>query len=801
MPTSAVTESGLKGLVEYDLSPEYLVERLIQLGLEVDSFDDRGAKLKGFIVAEVVEKSAHENADKLSVCKVNTGEGDPVTVVCGAPNVAAGQKIAFAPVGTEIPDAGFTIEKRKIRGVVSEGMICSERELGIGESHEGILVLEDNLQPGTPLPEVFGDVIYHVEVTPNRGDCLSHLGVAREISAITGNPVMLPDAIPQEVDEKASDAIVVEIEAPDLCPRYAARVVKGVNVAPSPLWLQDALKKIGVRPINNVVDVASYVMFETGHPLHAFDYDQVGGKKIIVRPAGEGEKFTTLDSKERTLSDGALLICDADRAVAIAGVMGGENSEITDTSVNVLIESAWFNPSSIRKTARSLGLATDASYRFERGADINVVEYAANRAASLIAEIAGGEVLSGIVDEYPGMHTPTRIDLRFKRTNDILGMELTPERQTEILSSLGCRVIESDNVLVRLDVPSWRTDITLEIDLIEEIARVHGYSELPTDPRALIGAFVEVEPLQDLIRRTRQFFVANGFAEVVAPYQTDPDSAQRYGKAIELRNALGLDTSYMRTNLLPGLGRIVGLNQRHSRPDLRLFEIGKAFREGREEEGAVSGIVEVEELALVLSGSGEPVAWDRKDYQTDIYDLRGIIDRYMAHVGVRHTEYRPVEEERWGIGSPALALFVHGEEIGRLGPLDTWIKERHDLSGNQAILLLDLEKLSKLTQGISQYVPPSKYPSVERDISVLLDAGILNAEVERAISAVGGELLQSVRLFDLYQGKGIPESKKSMSYSLTFGSEEKTLEDEEVDQQVMTIVKELSKQFGAELRS
>ena len=801
MPTSAVTESGLKGLVEYDLSPERLADELIQLGLEVESIDNRHEKLNGFVVGEVITKEKHENADKLSVCTVSTGSEDPVTVVCGAPNVEAGQKVAFAPVGTEIKEAGFSIEKRKIRGVVSEGMICSEAELGLGEGADGILVLPEECEPGTPLREIFGDVVFEIDITPNRGDCLSHLGVSREISAITGNPIRFPEFIPEEVDELTSNAVAVEIEDEDLCPRYAARVVKNVKVEPSPVWLQDALKKLGVRPINNVVDVASYVMFESGHPLHAFDYDQVRGKKIVVRTAEKGEKFTTLDSKERELPERALLICDAERSVAIAGVMGGENSEITDSSTNVLIESAWFDPSSIRKTARELGLATDASYRFERGADIGIVEYAVNRAALLIAEIAGGEVLKGIVDAYPTAHNMRNVKLRFYRTASILGLEIDPERQVSILESLGCEVAEKDENGATFSIPTWRTDIAREIDLIEEIARINGYGAIPDDTRAMIGSFVGVEPVQELIGRTRQFFVANGFTEVVVPYQTDPESAQQYGKAVELRNALGLDTSFMRTNLLPGLGKIVSLNERHSRQNLRLFEIGKAFRTAGEDEGTIPGIVEVEELALVMTGGAEPFGWDIKERETDLYDLRGIIDRYLVAIGLGVGEYRSVDEAKWGIGTPGLALYVADHEVGRLGPIDNWIAERYNLGSKPYVLLLDVERVSKLKRGTPQYVPPSKYPVVDRDISVVVDGAIRNADLEVAIQKQGGELLRSVQLFDIYQGKGIPEGKKSVSYGLKFGSSEKTLEDNEVDEQLQGILKGLAKEFNAELRS
>ncbi len=801
MPTSAVTDSGLKELVEYDLSPEDVAERLTGLGLEVESIDNRYEELNDFIVGEVVTKEKHEKADKLSVCTVSTGSGEPLTVVCGASNVEAGQKIAFAPVGTEISGAGFTVEKRKIRGVVSEGMICSESELGLGEGHDGILVLPKELEPGTPLSEVFGDVVYEIDITPNRGDCLSHIGVSREIAAITGNRIRFPESTPEETDELTSDTVEVEIEDPDLCPRYAARVVKNVKVEPSPLWLQEALKKIGVRPINNVVDVASYVMFESGHPLHAFDYDQVSGKKIVVRTAEKGEKFTTLDSKERELPEDALLICDAKRPVAIAGVMGGENSEITDSSTNVLIESAWFDPSSIRKTARGLGLATDASYRFERGADIGIVEYAINRAARFIAKIAGGEVLKGIIDAYPVPKEERKVPLRFHRTASILGLEIEHERQIGILEALGCKVVKREQDGATFLVPTWRTDITQEIDLIEEIARVNGYGAIPDDTRAMIGIFVGVDPVQELIGRTRQFFVANGFTEVVAPYQTDPESAQQYGEAVELRNALGEDTSFMRTNLLPGLGKIISLNERHSRRNLRLFEIGKAFRSAGQSEGIIPGIVEMEELALVVAGKAGPFAWDVKEREVDLYDLRGVVDRYLGSLGLGSGEYRPVNQAKWGIGVPALALFVNNQEVARLGSIDDWVLKRYDIASQPYVMLLDMERLSKAKKGTSQYVPPSKYPVVDRDISILLDASVHSGDVEAMIQKRGGELLQEMQLFDIYQGKGIPKGKKSISYGLKFGSKEKTLEEAHVDEQLKQILKGLMEEFKAELRS
>lgn len=801
MPSRKIVESWLKTLVSYEIEPQELAERLIHLGLEVEGVEDRREKLRGFIVAEVLTKEAHENADKLSVCTVSTGNGDPVTVVCGAPNVAAGQKVAFAPVGTEIPDAGFTIGKRKIRGVASEGMICSEKELGIGDSHEGIMVLPDDVHVGTPLADLFGDVIYEVEVTPNRGDCLSHLGVAREVSAISGNPVRLQDATPNVVDEHTTEAVSVRIDVPDLCPRYAARVVKGVTIGPSPAWLQDRLNKIGVRPRNNIVDIASYVMFETGHPLHAFDYNLIKGSHISVNTAKGGETFVTLDGKERTLPEGALMICDAERPVAVAGVMGGENSEINDDTVDVLIESAWFAPSSVRKTAKALGLSTDASYRFERGADIGMVEYALDRAAAMMSEIAGGNVLSGIVDEYPVKHENITVTLRHDRAGAILGIDIPYARQIALLESIGFREISVGTDSSEIGVPSWRTDVTMEIDLIEEIARLNDYASIPDDARAMVSFDLADDPMQRLIRRSREFFVSNGCTEIVVPYQTDPESAGRYGKPIELRNALGLETSYMRSNLLPGIGRVVGLNQRHSRPNLRLFEIGKAFREGRPEQGDIPGIVEMEELALVMSGAAEPESWDMNERPSDLYDLRGLVDRYLATLGYENIVYEPVDEPMWGVDAPALALKVGGEEVGRLGQLDGWIRDRHDIAGAPVVALIDLGRLNGVEPASPKYSAPSRYPAVDRDISLLVDQSVRNADLEASINAAAGDLLRNVRLFDLYQGKGITDGKKSVSYALTFASPDRTLEDAIVEERVAAVVQSLAESHGAELRS
>ncbi len=786
-------------MTPFTFSPEELSRRLLYLGIEVESFDDRFRQLEGFLVGEVLTKEPHPNADKLSVVTVATGH-ETLTVVCGAPNVAAGQKIAFAPVGKEVPSMGVTIGKRKIRGVESSGMICSEAELGLGEGHDGILVLPADSPVGAPLTQVLGDVIYDIEVTPNRADCLSHLGLAREIAAMTGEQVFLPPPELTEVAASVADACTVTIEDPELCPRYAARVVKGVKIGPSPDWLQDIIVKLGLRPRNNVVDITSYVLFECGHPLHAFDYDRLAGNAIVVRPVEGGEKFVTLDGKEHELPAGALMICDAEKPVAIAGVMGGENSEITDGTVNVLIESAYFNPSSIRKTARRLGLSTDASYRFERGTDIDNVIYAVDRAASLIAQLAGGEVLAGPLDVYPNVREEKVIELRFQRTIDIVGLDIPDARQAELLERLGFGVSPRENRRAMVTVPSFRVDIFQEIDLVEEIARLNGYDEIPADARAAVSFNTQVDPQLRIVEDTRRFFVDNGYMEIVPLYLSDPDTAGAYGNAVRLRNALGRDFSALRTSLAISMSKTIGFNQRHGRADLRLFEVGKAFRTSSPDKGVVPGFVETRELAVAMVGQSEPMAWDVPARQVDLHDLRGVIDRYFDRLAIRQVEYRAVDEARWGVGAPALAVFVAGEEIARLGPLDADLMKRDDVSGPPYILLLDLDRLARHAYNDATYVAPSRFPVVRRDISFLVDAATPNDALESTIRRAGAPLLSGVRLFDLYQGKGIDPGKKSLAYALSFTAFDRTLEDATVDGVMGAIREALTSEQGIALR-
>ncbi|HVZ38104.1 MAG TPA: phenylalanine--tRNA ligase subunit beta [Candidatus Kapabacteria bacterium] len=799
MPNKNIIQSWLKTIVPYSYAPAELASLLMSRGIEVASIDDRFTALAGFVVGHVLTCEKHPNADKLSVTTVTTG-GDPVTVVCGAPNVAAGQKIVFAPVGQFITTAGFTIEKRKIRGIESNGMICSAAELGLSDDHGGIMVLPEDTPVGMAVAELLGDVIFEIDITPNRPDCLSHIGVAREVAALTGGQARLPEVTVAESPAGVHEAASVVVHDPALCPRYMARVIRGVTVGPSPEWLQEAMRKLGLRPRNNIVDITNYVLFECGQPLHAFDYDTLAGHRIEVRAALPGERFTTLDSREHELPEGALMICDAERPVAIAGVMGGENSEITDGTVNVLLESAYFNPASVRRTAKLLGISTDASYRFERGADWAMTAYAADRAAALIAEIAGGEVLAGVIDIYPEPVAQPSPILRFARTNAILGVSIEPAMQCRYLESIGFRIANVDEREVIAVAPTWRPDILEEIDLIEEIARLYGYDRIPANPHAAVTFDTSVDPLQKLVAATRTFFIDNGFTEIVPYYFTDPETASAYGTPIELRNALGRDTSMLRTSVVPTMASTLALNMRYGRTDLRLFEIGTAFRAGRQDQGVVPGIVEMTELSVCASGAGGVRGWDVPDRAADLYDVRGMIDRYLARIGVAQVRYEPSDQVKWGFGAPALVIFAGEDEVGRLGPFDPELLQRFDLSGAPVIAVFDVERLARNIAPIARYQAPSKYPVVHRDISLLVDAAVENATLEGTIRSAGGALLTGVRLFDLYQGKGIEEGKKSMTYALSFTSYEKTLEDGVVDGAVGGIVNQLEGRFGAKLR-
>src|SRR5690606_5421828 len=556
------------------ISVDEIVDKLTMCGLEVEDYINQQEIYKDFIIASVTKKEKHPNADKLSLCKVNTGN-EELQVVCGAPNVAEGQKIIFAPVGSTIPSNGMKLSKIKIRGVESNGMICSEAELEIGSDASGIKVLDNNLKEGTPITEALGlnDVIFEIAITPNRSDALSHIGIARDLSAIFNRKLIYPEIKIVESETPVTDVASVEILDKENCPRYIARVIKDVKIKESPEWLKDKLIKIGLRPINNIVDITNFVMNETGQPLHAFDLDRLAGKKIIVKSTSSKMKFTTLDSKVRELPAGTLMICDAEREVEIAGVMGGENSEVTSQTKNILLESAHFNPSHIRKVAKALGLSTDASYRFERIVDPNLTEFAANRAASLIAEIAGGKVIKGIIDVYPEKINERKVLLRLSRIKKILGYEIPSDKIKNILTKLGLKMISTEDDKLTLSVPTVRPDLEREIDIIEEVARIYGYDQIPAVPKITITLEKKYDE-STFTNNVRELSTSFGLYEILNNPLVDEGAAGFGGNPVKLLNPQSVEMSFLRTSLVPGALTVIANNINRGEKNLFFFEIG-----------------------------------------------------------------------------------------------------------------------------------------------------------------------------------------------------------------------------------
>ena len=555
------------------ISSKEIVSKLTLAGLEVEDFIDESEIYKDFIVALIKEKRKHPNADRLSLCTVYDGQND-LQVICGAPNVDKDQKVVFAPVGTIIPKGNFAISKAKIRGIESNGMICSEDELLLSDDHLGIIVLDSKLKPGTKITKALGmdDVILEIGITPNRPDALSHIGIARDIAAIFGRKLLQPKIKLKESKVRVKSSASIEIQDIVNCPRYTAKVVKDITVRESPDWLKNRITKIGLRPRNNIVDITNYVMHECGQPLHAFDLDLLNGNKIIVNSTKSDSSFTTLDSKNRKLPKGSLMICDSEKEVAIAGIMGGENSEITDSTKNILIESAYFNTSSIRKTAKNLGLSTDASYRFERGTDPNNTVFAAERTAQLISELAEGQILSGTIDVYPKKIKNKILKLRIGRINKVLGYSISEKSITSILKNLGMKIISRTIKVITVSIPTFRPDIEREIDLIEEIARIYGYDNIPTVSRISItlGEKFDESSFADNVK---YIACSIGFYEMINNPLQSKELAALTGEPVKIMNPLSMDMEYLRTSLIPGALSVISQNIKYGEKDLQFFEI------------------------------------------------------------------------------------------------------------------------------------------------------------------------------------------------------------------------------------
>lgn len=781
------------------ISVEEIVEKVSIAGLEVEEVIDQSASYNNMVVGFVKEAKKHPNADKLSVCIVNDGLSD-YNVVCGAPNVTTGQKIAFAKVGAVIPSNGLKLEKVKIRGEVSMGMICSEKELGISDNHEGILVLNGELKEGTPLSEAIGmnDVVIDVSVTPNRADALSHIGFARDIAAIFKRKLNLPEIKITESSRKSENVAAVEIVDSKNCPRYVGKIVEGVTIKESPEWLKRKLKSIGLRPINNVVDVTNYILYEVGQPLHAFDLDNLAERKIVVKCAGDGEKFTTLDSKERTLTSSDLMICDASKKVAIAGVMGGENSEVTSSTKNILIESAFFNPSSVRKTAKRLGLSTDASFRFERGTDYNIVVWAARRAAQLIKELAGGEILSGEIDAYPQVIPVRSTSVRFDRITKILGYSISVEEIKSILINLGFEIKNIDQEKLTVEIPSYRHDIEREIDIIEEVARVYGYEKIPD----IKNISVTLEPKIDQASfndNVRNTLTSMGFFEIITNSLLNEEIAVKFGNPIKMLNPQSSEMSHLRPSLIPGMLQSISNNLKVSERNLKFFEIGKTFEKKHEGEiQSFDDFTETDCLIIGMSGYSIQTEWFDKDKQYDFYDLKGVVESFVSRLFTNIVyNLNECENDNYDLCS---SISLLKNEIGIGGKVKEDLLKLFDINQDVYSFIINLDKLREIRSSEKVFTELLKFPKVYRDVAFILDKTIKSDKVIEIIKEAGSNLLHQIKLFDIFQSDSLGEGKKSLAFQLEFYNKERTLTENEIEKDFRNIIKAVEKNFSAQLR-
>ena len=791
----------LKEYIDFNLSPQELSDRLLMVGIETKSIKQLDEGLDRVIVGRINAVRKHPMADKLVLCDVDVGTGGDVQIVCGAPNAREGLVAPAGLVGARLPN-GVTIKAAKIRGEESHGMLCSEKELAISDEATGLMELPGDLQIGAPLAEALSldDTMLELEITPNRPDCLSIIGVAREISVTTGNPLRLPQVDVREGTTEIRNLTSVTIDDPALCPRYAARVIRGVQVGPSPAWLQRRLEAVGVGVINNVVDITNFVLMEYGHPLHAFDYHRLAENRIVVRHAKPGEILKTIDEEGRELAPDMLVIADVEKPVALAGVMGGFDSEIADQTVDVLLESAYFYPPSIRKTSKVLDMHTEASHRFERGADPEGVIPVINRAAQLIAEIAGGDICAGIIDVYPGKQQPIQVKLRPERVNFVLGTQIAAAQMRDILARLGFSVSDVFEVIV----PTFRPDVTREIDLIEEIARVYGYDNIPIALPAGDIPIPEVDSKGQLRERVKIYLLECGMMEAINYAFYHPSSFDRMRlaptnplrNAVPIRNPLIADQSIMRTTLLPSLLTNAQRNRNYQIDDVQFFELSKVFIPTEDGESPS----EPERVAGLIAGNLGAGVYGDTLRPADFFDIKGIVEGLLDLCSVSGYTVDRADDPTFHPGKSAEIRVKEGR-LCIFGEAHPAVLENYDLLQKAYLFEVDFDKLVTVARTVKEFEPISIYPSVNRDLAIVLDAEISSSLPAEVIRSTGGELVRSLRLFDLYTGEQVGEGKKSLAFAIEYHSKTETLTDEIVDKAHGEIVRQLKRELGAVLRS
>jgi len=807
-----VTLNWLKQYVDFNWSPETLTERLTMLGLEVEGVRKISGDFEGIVVAQILTREPVPGSDKLSVCKVNDGKGER-TIICGAQNHQPGDKVPLILPNFALPlkpgeSKPFVIKERKVFGITSQGMMCSPQELGLPDPVDGLLILPADAPVGKPFGEYLGrtggDVVFDLEVTPNRPDLNSVIGIAREIAALTGNELRLPEILAgqdsggpdttQMPGSTGNDLVTVRIEDAERCPRYTARIVRGVKVGPSPDWLRSTLEKVGVRSISNVVDVTNYVMLETGQPLHAFDYHLIakgadGRPTIVIRRAKAGEKFQTLDNQERTLTDEMLLIADEQKGIALAGVMGGANTEINEQTVDVLLESACFSPTNIRRTSKQLGLRSESSYRFERGADIGRCDWASRRAAGLILETAGGQLVERAVDAYPRPVEPKVLTLRPEKIEALLGLAIPRDQIEVMLNRLGLQSTARVPVPVagppetplpplKFRVPSWRVDLKREVDLIEEVGRLHGVEKIPsTPPRGATGANA-FDSVFDQIADVRRILTGLGLHE--AQGQTLVSKAEcrmSDDQIVALANPLSSDMDVLRPSLLPGLLTVLRHNVNRKNQDLALFEVGRVFTRMN---GAAK---EERRVALALTGQRSLPFWSggERDARFDAYDLKGLVEVWLEQFGLRGVVFgKRAESTPWFLESATVTL---GGKVplGELGQLLPTLAKQSDLRDGVFLAEFNLDVLLAKRNPAKSFKPLPQFPSSRRDVAMLVPEATTHEAVLQTVRQAKPANLETVELFDVFRGQHVPAGQKSLAYAITYRAADRTLTEAEVN--------------------
>jgi phenylalanyl-tRNA synthetase beta chain len=792
-----VTYRWLKDYVDFDLPVEPLAKRLTMVGFEVEEVRKIGGDYENVVTAAIESVAPHPDADHLTVCTVFDG-AERFQVVCGAPNVEVDRVGVLARVGAKLP--GGKLKKGKIRGVESLGMLCARDELGLGEDHSGIWLLPE----GTPLgQEPLGalgldDWALELGVTPNRPDALCVTGVAREVAANVGSPLKMPELAIEPVGGEIDDYMTIEIDAPDKCPRYAGVLVKGVKIGPSPAWMVHRLEAAGVRAINNIVDITNFVLLEYGQPLHAFDYHFLAGKKIVVRRARPGETMTTLDEQERKLTEEDLLICDAEKPVALAGIMGGLNSLVSDGTVDVFIESAYFEPTGIRRTGRRLGLFTESSYRFERGTGVDNAVLGAHRAAHLMVELAGGTIVPGFIDAYPTKIEPKRIVGRREKINDLIGIDLTVDQMAAHLESVEIQVVEKDATQLVALAPTFRPDLERECDLAEEVARLHGYDNIPMTIHKGVDGENRPWALRFFLRDLRVELAGMGFSELASYSFTDPGSlaAVSAPEGIRLANPLSEDLAVLRTSLLPGLLRAASINKSRHSEDVCVFEARRVYL--GQGEGELP--LEPHRLGLLMTGHRHEGFWSGDQPFLDFYDLKGVVERLLGHFGIQNVTWRSPENTGPYLPGVSAELLSGDQVLGIVGKLNGDVLEHFEIESDVFAGELNVDFLSELRLTVPVYQRVSKFPPLLRDLAVLAD---LDAPVDRMVATIRSidpKRIRNLRVFDVYTGKGVPAGKKSVAFSMWFQDVEKSLKDKDAARLTKKILGALKDQWQATLR-